>query len=120
LCALAMWSLILIHNQVALVIGGSIIGIGFVIAFPSWMAHISAICHPKDRGAGMGAVCTRQSIRAMVGVRLGVYLYEHANIPLPFVPTSHPNHYVPFVGCAILLIVSWLLAVFTIKDSPEP
>jgi MFS transporter, DHA1 family, multidrug resistance protein len=118
LCATSMWALILIRNEIALVIGGCFIGIGFVIAFPSWMAFISSQCHPKDRGAVMGAVGTAQGLGAMIGALLGGPLYEHARIPLPFIQTSHPNHYVPFVGCAILLLASWVLAVVTIKDSP--
>ena len=118
LCALSMWSLILIKSEWALVLGGSIIGVGFVIAFPAWMAYISSSCHPRDRGAVMGAVGTAQGIGAMVGAPLGGYLYEHAKIPIPFLPTDQPNHYMPFIGCAILLLVSWILAMTTIKDKP--
>ena len=58
-----------------------------------------------------------QGLGAMVGAPLGGYLYEHANFPVPsFIHAVKPSHYVPFFGCALLLIVAWLLAMFTIKD----
>ena len=28
------------------------------------------------------------------------------------------SHYTPFIGCAIMLTVAWLLAVWTIKERP--
>jgi len=117
LCAAAMWALILIKSEIALVLGGSIIGVGFVIAFPAWMAYISARCHPRQRGAVMGAVGTAQGLGAMIGVPLGGWLYEHAHIRTPFLPWIN-SHYAPFIGCAILLLAAWILAVTTIKDTP--
>jgi DHA1 family multidrug resistance protein-like MFS transporter len=119
ICALSMWALILIRNEVALIIGGSAIGIGFVMAFPAWMAHISATCDPRQRGAVMGAVGTAQGVGAMLGAPLGGYLYEHANIHLPFIQTDHPSHYIPFIGCALMLLVSWIIAATTIKETPK-
>ncbi len=118
LCAISMWALIFIHSEWALVIGGSIIGIGFVISFPAWMAHVSAICDPRQRGAMMGAVGTAQGLGAVIGVPVGGLLYDHANINIPFVHSLHPSHYVPFIGCALLLIVAWLIATFIIKERP--
>jgi DHA1 family multidrug resistance protein-like MFS transporter len=118
LCAASMWAMGLVHGELALVIGGSLIGVGFVIAFPAWMAHVSASCDPRQRGAVMGAVGTAQGLGAMIGAPLGGYLYEHAHIPLPaFIHPQQTSHYVPFLGCASLLVVAWLLAQFTIKDA---
>jgi DHA1 family multidrug resistance protein-like MFS transporter len=117
LCAASMWAMGLIHGELALVFGGSLIGIGFVIAFPAWMAHVSMSCDPRQRGAVMGAVGTAQGLGAMIGAPLGGYLYEHAHIKLPaFMHANQTSHYVPFLGCATLLVISWLLAQFTIKD----
>lgn len=117
ICACSMWSLILIRNQVALVLGGALIGVGFVVAFPAWMAHVSASCHPRQRGAVMGAVGTAQGLGAMLGAPIGGYLYEHAHIRLPGLPWVN-SHYAPFIGCAILLIIAWMLSLFTIKETP--
>jgi MFS transporter, DHA1 family, multidrug resistance protein len=120
LCAAAMWGMGLVRGEMALVIGGSLIGVGFVIAFPSWMAHVSASCDPRQRGAVMGAVGTAQGLGAMIGAPLGGYLYEYADIKLPgFMRVAEPSHYVPFIGCAALLAVAWLLAKLTIKDPPR-
>ena len=119
MCAFAMWALILIRSQFALVIGGSMIGVGFVIAFPSWMAHISNSCSASQRGAVMGAVGTAQGIGAMVGAPLGGYLYEHAHVHIAWLPWFQRRH-VPFVGCAILLMVAWGLAMTVIREKTEP
>ena len=66
----------------------------------------------------MGAVGTAQGLGAMIGAPLGGWLYEHAHIPLPrFMHAAQPSHYVPFLGCASLLVIAWLLAMFTIKEA---
>ena len=132
LCAVSMWSLVFFKSEWALVIGGSLIGTGFVIAFPAWMAFISTTCDPRQRGAVMGAFGTAQGIGAMIGAPLGGYLYQHAHIRFPFVSESAidsfpflkmhnghvvtNSHYMPFVGCALLLFVSWLIATFALRD----
>ena len=67
----------------------------------------------------MGAVGTAQGLGAMVGAPLGGYLYEHAKVRIPFIPSAHPNHYLPFIGCAAMLLVSWILALTTIKEKPS-
>jgi DHA1 family multidrug resistance protein-like MFS transporter len=118
ICAFSMAVMVFVPYQIALVIGGSFCGIGFVIAFPAWMALISASCHPRQRGAVMGAVGTAQGVGAMIGAPLGGYLYEHAHIRVPFLPWIN-SHYAPFIGCVTLLFVSWLLSLLTIKE-PAP
>lgn len=132
LCATSMWALIFLKSEWALVLGGSLIGIGFVIAFPSWMAYISSVCDPRQRGAVMGAFGTAQGLGVMVGALLGGYLYQHAYVRVPFIPARiHESlpflrvhaghvvtraHYMPFLGCAVLLFVSWLIATFAVSD----
>lgn len=114
-CAFSMWSLILMRSEIALIIGGSLIGIGFVISFPSWMAYVSASCDPRQRGAVMGAVGTAQGLGAMLGVPIGGYLYEHAHLHVSWAPWINA-HYVPFIGCAGLLLCAWFLALATIHE----
>jgi len=118
LCAVSMWTLIFIKSQLALVLGGSIIGVGFVIAFPAWMALVSSSCCPSQRGAVMGSVGTAQGLGAMIGAPLGGYLYEHAHISLKWLPWVN-SHYVPFIGCALLLLISWTIALLTIREPKE-
>jgi DHA1 family multidrug resistance protein-like MFS transporter len=118
LCAFSMWTLIFIRSELALVLGGSLIGVGFVIAFPAWMAYISSSCPPAQRGAIMGSVGTVQGIGAMLGAPLGGYLYEHAHIRVSFLPWIS-SHYAPFLGTAFLLLVSWFLALLTLKEPQD-
>lgn len=102
-CALSLWGLILTSNPIALIIGGSMIGVGFVIAFPAWMAYISSSCEPGQRGAVMGAVGTAQGAGAIIGAPLGGFLYDQW-------------HLLPFLGCASLLIIAWLIAMFYVRE----
>ncbi|MBM3494573.1 MAG: MFS transporter [Armatimonadetes bacterium] len=116
LCAFSMWALILVPGHAGVVIGGSLIGAGFVVAFPSWMAHISENCVPSQRGAVMGAVGTAQGAGALLGVPIGGFLYERATISIPWLPWLN-GHYAPFIACALLLLVGWVLALTTIRDT---
>ncbi|MEP6757167.1 MAG: MFS transporter [Chthonomonadales bacterium] len=115
-CATSMWAIIFAPGQLSLVIGGSCIGVGFVIAFPAWMAHVSSTCAPSQRGGVMGAVGTAQGIGAMSGAFLGGLLYQRANWHLPFIHSEHPSHYMPFIGCAIMLIISWVISMTSIHE----
>lgn len=114
LCAFSMWALILMPGHFALILGGSLIGIGFVIAFPSWMAYIADSSHPSQRGAVMGAVGTAQGVGALIGVPIGGLLYEKASIAIPGMPWLN-GHYAPFIGCAASLLIAWLFAMTVIK-----
>ena len=66
----------------------------------------------------MGAVGTAQGLGAMIGAPLGGFLYERVHLHVPFLPWIN-GHYAPFIGCAGLLLVSWLLALHSIKDAPK-
>ena len=114
ICAVSMWALMFHFTQLTLIIGGSIIGVGFVIAFPAWMAMITADCDPRQRGAVVGAVGTAQGIGAITGASCSGFLYQHA--PIAFAGINIPKHGLPFVGCAIMLSLSWVLAIATIRE----
>lgn len=116
MCAISMSAQILIKSQIALVIGGSLIGVGFVIAFPNWMAYISSNCDPRQRGAIMGAIGTAQGVGAMIGAPLGGWLYEHAHLHVGFLPWLN-SHYAPFLGCALMLLIAFFLAMTTIREA---
>lgn len=109
ICTLAFWTMLFIQNEWALVIGGTLIGVGFVMAFPAWMAHISSTCDPAQRGSVMGAFGTAQGVGAMLGAPIGGYMYQHVTMHVPGLPWLN-GHYSPFVLCAILLLASWLIA----------
>jgi DHA1 family multidrug resistance protein-like MFS transporter len=117
LCAFSVLSLIFIRSHWALVLGGSLIGIGFVIAFPAWMAYVSGACEPSQRGAVMGAVGTAQGVGAMLGAPMGGFLYEHSHLRIGFAPWVN-GHYAPFLACGLLLVVAWIIALTAIKPQP--
>lgn len=116
ICAFSMLALTLIHSTIALMIGGSLIGVGFVIAFPAWMALISGACDARQRGAVMGAIGTAQGLGAVLGAPLGGLLYDHADMRIPFIHTLHPSHYVPFIGCTLMLMIAWGLSMAAVKE----
>jgi DHA1 family multidrug resistance protein-like MFS transporter len=115
LCALAFWLIILFQWKWNLVVSGSLLGIGFVMAFPAWMALISANCDPRQRGAVVGAVGTAQGLGAIVGAALSGFLYKIGAISLGFI--TLPAHALPFFGCALMLTVSFLLTLITRYDT---
>ncbi|HZO92065.1 MAG TPA: MFS transporter [Chthonomonadaceae bacterium] len=114
LCVTAYWLLVLFPTVWTLIGLGSLIGMGFVIAFPAWMALVSATCDPRQRGAVMGAVGTAQGLGAIVGLAASSFLYKLPTIHLG--PVSIPPHGVPFLGCGVLLLISFLLALFTVHE----
>ena len=117
LCALSLWLLIAYPVKWNLMLMGALNGIGFVMAFPAWMALVSSRCDPKQRGAVVGAVGTAQGIGAIIGAAASGFLYKLGALSLG--PLTIPPHYLNFIGCSILLTVSFLLAVFTVHDNPK-
>ncbi len=117
ICSFSFWLLILLSQTWTIMLLGSLLGIGFAIAFPAWMALITTECDATQRGAVVGAVGTAQGLGAVVGVVLSSFLYKFGafNI-LGFLV---PVHGAPFLGCAIMLTVSFVLGLFTLRDNPQ-
>lgn len=114
LCAIAFWGLLLYPTLETLVIFGSLIGLGFVIAFPAWMALVSESCTPKQRGAAVGAVGTAQGLGAIIGSTASIFLYPIPAIALGAI--TIPEHAVPFICCGVTLAISAVLALTTIHE----
>lgn len=117
-CSVSFWLLIFFPATWTLLFFGSLIGLGFIVAFPAWMALVSADCEPNQRGAAVGAVGTAQGLGAIFGVAASGFLYKQPAIALGV--TSIPSHGLPFLGCALMLTVSFLLAVTSIRERPCP
>jgi len=117
LCAGAFWLLLVFPSIWNLVGMGSLIGVGFVMAFPAWMALVSEQGDPRQRGAIIGAVGTAQGIGAIFGAAASGFLYKLSPPRLGFLTV--PHHGLPFLGCAALLTVAFLLALTTIH-APRP
>ena len=114
LCAAAYWGLVVYPTLETLVIFGSLIGLGFVIAFPAWMALVSESCTASQRGAAVGAVGTAQGLGAILGSTASIFLY-----PLPAFALGAikiPAHAVPFLCCGVTLAISAVLALTTIHE----
>jgi len=104
-----LWGIPLIHHlhggQGAFVATASLLGIGFVLAFPAWMALLSSLGGEHQRGTIFASVSTAQGVGAGLGVLIGTRLYEHA------------GHIVPFVVSASLATAGSLLALVFVRDA---
>jgi DHA1 family multidrug resistance protein-like MFS transporter len=117
ICTLSFWMLIMLSQEWSLLVLGSLLGIGSAIAFPAWMALITTECESSQRGAVVGAVGTAQGIGALIGVVLSSFLDRWGEFNL--LGLSVPAHGAPFLGCAIMLTVSFVLGLFTLRDNPQ-
>ncbi len=115
LCAGAFWLLLLYPNQWTLIGLGTLIGVGFVIAFPAWMALVSATCEANERGAVIGAVATAQGLGAILGAASSGVLYRLPAFKLGTIQV--PPHGVPFLACGVMLTISFVLALTSIHGS---
>ncbi|MCC6443778.1 MAG: MFS transporter [Armatimonadetes bacterium] len=104
LCSAGMWGLVTATHIWLLVGYATLLGLGFVMGFPSWMAWVSQLTDESRRGAMIGANGTSQGIGAIVGAVLGPFLYD------AWSPRS------PFILCAVCLTLSFLLAFVVLKE----
>jgi DHA1 family multidrug resistance protein-like MFS transporter len=116
--AISLWAMILLFRNehvrdLALVISGGLLGIGFVIAFPAWLAYLTTLSSETHRGTIIGAASTAQGLGVLLGTLLGGWLYKHA--------THNPStsHVVPFIASAFFLSCGWTLTLFVLKRSEK-
>ncbi|MCS6949780.1 MAG: MFS transporter [Armatimonadota bacterium] len=112
-----MWFIPFVHSYWVLLVCGSIVGVGYILAIPAWMALVSEIGGNR-RGAVMGAVFTAQGVGAMLGAPLGAYLYDRVPIRLGSVELS--SHITPFLGTAVALTISFFLTLWFFRDGRRP
>jgi MFS family permease len=72
LVTVGMWSLIAMYwqpqmKESAMAVAGSLLGLGFVIAFPAWMALLTTLCKTNQRGTVIGAVAWRRVLECSAG-----------------------------------------------------
>jgi len=87
------------------ILAAVLLGIGFTIATPAGMALITTLTTRERRGAVIGAMGTAQGVGALIGPYIGGKLYGSV------------SHRSPFVGSAILLSLSFLIAIFTVHSA---
>ena len=117
ICTFSFWLLILSNQMWTLLLLGSLLGIGSAIAFPAWMALITTECASTQRGAVVGAVGTAQGIGAMLGVILSSFLYKWGAFSL--LGLAIPAHGAPFLGCAVMLTISFFIGLFSLRENPN-
>lgn len=106
LCAAALWALPFVDSQYVLAGGAILVGIGFLLAFPAWMALVADVTDEQARGSVLGAAGMAQGFGAIIGTVAGGRLYHVEGAILTFNP-----HDVPIYLSAIFLSLAWLLSL---------
>lgn len=103
-----LWGIPILHHlhggQTAFILSASLLGVGFVLAFPAWLALLSTLGGEHQRGTIFAAVSTAQGVGAGLGILLGTKLYDHA------------GHIAPFVASAVLATVGSILTLVFVRD----
>jgi len=110
LCAVGLWGIPILHfmhqvHEIAFVLSASVMGIGFVIAFPAWNALLTSLCDDSHRATVFSTVSTCQGIGVLVGIETGGLLYQHV------------GHIAPFVASSALVTLSTFLALIFVRES---
>lgn len=100
-----MWCLALVHGSAwFLVAGATVLGLGFVMGLPAWVATVAEQAGPGRRGEVIGAVQTSEGIGVFLGVLLGPKLYFR-------------DIHLPVIASAVLLTLGMLLSFVTVRVS---
>jgi len=109
LATLGLWGIPIIHHlhggQNAFIAAASLLGIGFILAFPAWLALLSSLGGEHQRGTIFASVSTAQGVGAGLGALLGTHLYGHA------------GHITPFIVSASLATLGSLLALIYVREA---
>jgi len=101
--AVSLWLILLFESPTALVVIGCLLGVGFILAFPAYLALISTIGGDSARGSVIGAVKTFQGVGMLIGAVIGSPLYQKA-------PLS------PFILAAILLTTGFIISLVAVRE----
>lgn len=112
--AIAMLMIPWIHKPWELGVLAFLVGLGFVIGMPAWLALISDMSAPEVRGTVIGAVGTGQGFGLFAGVALGGYLYTLH--PIRVIAFTVPTHHAQFWVAAFGLSLCFVLAVLFIRE----
>ena len=112
--ACAMFAVSVIHQTWAFAGLATLIGMGFVIGMPAWLAVVSDMSAPNVRGAIIGALGTGQGLGLIAGVVLGSYLYN--SVPIHAFGIRLVSGYTPFIASAFGLTLSFILALIFIRE----
>jgi len=109
LCALGIWGIPILHHLGAGIAGfmvaSGILGAGFVLAFPAWLALLTSLGGERQRGTIFAAVSTAQGAGLLLGGLVGTQIYGRI------------GHIAPFVAASILVSLGTLLALIFVRES---
>ena len=109
LCACGLWGIPILHHLHTGITGfmgaAGILGAGFVLAFPAWLALLTELGGEKQRGTVFAAVSTAQGVGMLAGAAIGTKLYESV------------GHIAPFVAASLLVSLGTLLALIFVRES---
>ena len=75
LCALGLWGIPILHHlhtgMTGFMVSAGVLGAGFVLAFPAWLALLTELGGEKQRGTVFAAVSTAQGVGALAGAVIG-------------------------------------------------
>ncbi len=111
LCALGLWGIPLLHHlhkvqATSFIAAAAAIGVGFVMAFPAWLALLTSLSGERQRGTVFGVVSTAQGVGMLLGALVGSTLY------------SHVSPIAPFVAAASLVSLGAIIALIFIREPP--
>lgn len=119
LCGVSLWCVPLVPSYHILAGGALIVGVGFLLAFPAWMALLTEVVGEEQRGSVLGAAGMAQGFGAILGAVLGGRLY-HADGPI----FGIHQHDFPIYAAAASLLLSFVLTMLFVREparrsSPE-
>ena len=83
----------------------TVLGIGFMIAFPAWLALLTVLGGEHQRGTIFAAVSTAQGVGAGGGLYLGTQIYDSV------------GRIAPFVAAAGFVTIGAVLVLIFVRDS---
>jgi MFS family permease len=116
LSAAAMYIVPWIHKPWELGLLAGIIGLGFAIGMPAWLALVSDMSAPEVRGSVIGAVGTGQGVGVLSGVALGGYLYvlHPVHVSGLVIRTHYAQFWIAALGLSLCVVLTLL---FVREDS---
>ncbi len=107
-CSAALWAIMTLEHALAVVLAGALLGVGFIMAFPAYMAYLADLTGPEERAGMIGAVRMAQGVGALLGAAFSSVLYG-----------LDDKHLVIFIAASVLVTLGWGLSLFTIKRQPD-
>jgi predicted MFS family arabinose efflux permease len=108
-CALSLWAMLMLRSEYGIVVLGGLLGTGFVLAFPAYMAYIADSAGERERGGVIGAVRMAQGFGAMLGTAVSPLVYK-----------LDAEHLILFYLAATLLSLAALLSLLYVRKPRKP